>query len=81
MYKVLIGCDGVNSEVAKFLGFSKPAFVGRTAIRGFVDFKDGHGFEPKFSQFFGKGVRYGILPCDEHSVYWFFTYSPSSQGK
>ena len=31
--------------VAKFLGFSKPSFVGRSAVRGFVYFEDGHGFE------------------------------------
>uniref|UniRef100_A0A2N9G8F7 FAD-binding domain-containing protein n=2 Tax=Fagus sylvatica TaxID=28930 RepID=A0A2N9G8F7_FAGSY len=55
--KVLIGCDGVNSVVAKWLGFKKPAFAGRLAIRGSVEFKHGHGFEPKFMQFFGKGVR------------------------
>ncbi|KAI3446276.1 hypothetical protein Pfo_002941 [Paulownia fortunei] len=77
--KVLIGCDGVNSVVAKFLGFSKPSFTGRASIRGYVDCKDGHGFEPNFLQFFGNGVRYGVTPCDDHGVYWFFTYIPSLQ--
>ncbi|XP_057805928.1 monooxygenase 2-like [Salvia miltiorrhiza] len=79
--KVLIGCDGVNSVVSKFLGFSKPAYAGREAVRGFVYFKDGHAFEPKLMQFFGKGVRFGVIPCDDYSVYWFFTFSPSSQEK
>ncbi|CAA0828686.1 FAD/NAD(P)-binding oxidoreductase family protein [Striga hermonthica] len=79
--KVLIGCDGVNSKVAKFLGFSKPFFVGRSAVRGFFDFEEPHGFEPKVMQFFGKGVRYGVVPCDDHGVYWFFTFSPSPQEK
>ncbi|KAG6403647.1 hypothetical protein SASPL_135875 [Salvia splendens] len=40
--KVLIGCDGVNSVVSKFLGFSTPAYAGRTSVRGFVYFQDGH---------------------------------------
>ncbi|KAL0454063.1 UNVERIFIED_CONTAM: Monooxygenase 2 [Sesamum latifolium] len=31
--KVLIGCDGVNSVVARFLGFSKPSFAGRSGVR------------------------------------------------
>ncbi|KAK3009216.1 hypothetical protein RJ639_013259 [Escallonia herrerae] len=75
--KVLIGCDGVNSLVARWLDFKKPAFAGRSAIRGYAYFEESHGFEPKFLQFFGKGVRYGILPCDNHAVYWFFTYTPS----
>ncbi|KAM5562581.1 hypothetical protein ABKV19_017674 [Rosa sericea] len=32
--KVLVGCDGVNSLVAKWLGFKPPVFTGRSAIRG-----------------------------------------------
>ncbi|KAL6531911.1 hypothetical protein OROMI_028274 [Orobanche minor] len=79
--KVLIGCDGVNSVVAKFLGFSKPFFVGRSAVRGFIQFEEPHGFDPKVMQFFGKGVRFGAIPCNDHGVYWFFTFSPSSQEK
>ncbi|KAK4477245.1 hypothetical protein RD792_016459 [Penstemon davidsonii] len=76
--KILIGCDGVNSVVAKFLGFSKPALAGRSAVRGVVHYEDGHGFEPKLMQFFGNGVRYGIIPCDDQTLYWFFTFSPSA---
>ncbi|KAF5449004.1 hypothetical protein F2P56_029493 [Juglans regia] len=79
--KVLIGCDGVNSVVAKWLHFKKPAFAGRSAIRGIVDFKRSHGFENKFMQFFGKGFRSGFLPCDDNIVYWFFIWTPSSQEK
>ena len=67
--------------VSKFLGFSKPAYAGRTEVRGFVCFKDGHGFEPKFMQFFGEGVRFGVIPCDGCNVYWFLTFTPSSQGR
>ncbi|KAK4405366.1 Monooxygenase 2 [Sesamum angolense] len=79
--KVLIGCDGVNSVVARFLGFSKPSFAGRSAVRGLVDFENGHGFEPKLMQFFGKGIRYGVSPCDDRTVYWFFSFSPSPQER
>ncbi|KAL5791226.1 hypothetical protein ACOSQ2_006114 [Xanthoceras sorbifolium] len=79
--KVLIGCDGVNSVVAKWLGFNTPPFTGRSAIRGYTDFKGSHGFEPKFLQFFGKGIRAGFIPCDDQIMYWFFTWSPSSQDK
>lgn len=79
--KVLIGCDGVNSIVAKWLGFKNPAFVGRSAIRGYSDFKGSHGFEPNFLQFFGKGLRSGFIPCDDQTIYWFFTWTSSSQDK
>ncbi|XP_058216573.1 monooxygenase 2-like isoform X2 [Rhododendron vialii] len=79
--KVLVGCDGVNSVVSKWLGFKKPAFVGRSAIRGFADFKRSHGFEPKFLLFVGKGVRCGFVPCNEGTVYWFFTFASSTKDK
>ncbi|KAK0581799.1 hypothetical protein LWI29_018161 [Acer saccharum] len=79
--KVLIGCDGVNSVVSKWLGFKPPPFTGRSAIRGYTEFKGSHGFEPKFMQFFGKGTRSGFIPCDDQTVYWFFTWSPTSQEK
>ncbi|XP_030450762.1 monooxygenase 2-like [Syzygium oleosum] len=79
--KVLIGCDGVNSAVAKWLGFKKPAFVGRSAIRGSVYYEHGHGFEPKFFQYIAEGVRSGVVACNDKSIYWFFTFSSSSKNE
>ncbi|KAE8687031.1 zeaxanthin epoxidase [Hibiscus syriacus] len=76
--KVLIGCDGVNSVVAKWLGFKKPTFTGRSSIRGNANFKGGHGFGTTFRQFFGNGVRSGLVPCDDENVYWFFTWTPAT---
>ncbi|KAL5995711.1 hypothetical protein ACLOJK_025779 [Asimina triloba] len=43
--KILIGCDGVNSVVAKWLGLPKPAFAGRSAARGLAEFPEGHGLK------------------------------------
>ncbi|XP_050263366.1 monooxygenase 3-like isoform X8 [Quercus robur] len=77
--KVLIGCDGVNSVVAKWLGFKVPTFTERVAIRGCVNFKSSHGFEPKTFMFFGKGFRSGFLPSDDTSVYWFLTTSKDKE--
>ena len=74
-WKVLIGCDGVNSVVAKWLGFKAPTFTRRAAIRGCVNFKSNHGFEPKFFQFFGKAFRFGFLPYDDNDIYWFLLTS------
>ncbi|XP_075675208.1 monooxygenase 2-like [Castanea sativa] len=76
---VLIGCDGVNSVVAKWLGFKAPTFIGQAAIRGCVNFKSNHGFEPKSFQFFGKGFRSGFLPYDDTSIYWFLTTSKDKE--
>ncbi|GLT42944.1 hypothetical protein SLA2020_169210 [Shorea laevis] len=80
--KVLIGCDGVNSLVAKWLGFDQPVFSGRLAIRAYVDVKGhGHEFEPDVIQFFGNGFRTGFIPCDDQTVYWYLTYTSSSHDK
>lgn len=66
--------------VSKFLGFSNPSFTARSAIRGIMHFEEGHGFKPHIMQFFGKGVRFGVVPCDDYRVYWGLTFTPSSQG-
>ncbi|XP_066358349.1 monooxygenase 2-like [Miscanthus floridulus] len=79
--KVLVGCDGINSVVAKWLGLATPSYSGRSAARGFAHCPDGHGFEPKFLQFIGNGFRSGMLPCNENEIYWFFTWTPSENDK
>ncbi|CAM0870836.1 unnamed protein product [Alopecurus aequalis] len=61
--KVLIGCDGINSVVATWLGLSNPSYSGRSAMRGLAKYPHGHGFEPKFLQFFGNSFRFGFVPC------------------
>ncbi|KAL3722733.1 hypothetical protein ACJRO7_035013 [Eucalyptus globulus] len=79
--KVLLGCDGVNSAVAKWLGFKAPAFVGRFAVRGSVYYENGHGFEPKLFQFIGEGFRSGFVACDDKTMYWFATFSTSMSSQ
>ncbi|KAL8257911.1 hypothetical protein R6Q59_029952 [Mikania micrantha] len=75
--KVLIGCDGVNSVVARRLGLAAPVSVGRSAIRGLVDFPNGLGFEPMSHLNFGGGTRFGFRPIDDKTVYWFCTFTSS----
>ncbi|XP_073316022.1 monooxygenase 2-like [Primulina huaijiensis] len=75
--KVLIGCDGGNSMVAKWLGIEGPVSTGRSAIRGLANYPDGHGFEPKFHVYSTWCVHCGFVPCDEKSLYWFCNFSPS----
>ena len=81
MKKILIGFDGVNSVVAKWLGFKNASFTGRYSIRGCAEVQSNHGLEPRTMQFFGKGFRAGVIPCDEKAVYWFFTWTPKSHGE
>ncbi|KAK4259853.1 hypothetical protein QN277_006143 [Acacia crassicarpa] len=78
--KVLIGSDGVNSVVAKWLGLNKAAYSGRLAIRGYITLTSSHKLEPMIMQFFGKGCRNGVIPCDDKTIYWFFTCTPTKQA-
>ncbi|KAL9262835.1 Monooxygenase 3-like protein [Drosera capensis] len=75
--KVLIGCDGVNSVVAKWLGFKKPALDGRSEIKGSSYIDNGHGLGLNFQHFFGKGVSFGVMPGGDKCIYWFFTFTQS----
>ncbi|ERN20027.1 hypothetical protein AMTRI_Chr11g101170 [Amborella trichopoda] len=79
--KVVIGCDGVNSVVSTWLGLQKPAYVGRSEIRGFANFQDGHGFEPDFLQYINDDFQVGLIPCNNQTIYWFFTWSPTHQER
>ncbi|KAF5201864.1 Fad-dependent urate hydroxylase [Thalictrum thalictroides] len=79
--KVLIGCDGINSVVGKWIGIPKPSLTGRIEIRGMAEFPGGHSFKQTFLQFVGDGFLSGFIPCDQNTMYWFFTYIPSAQYK
>lgn len=69
--KVLIGCDGVHSVVAKWLGLSAPVHSGRTAVRGLAVFPQGHGFNQEVTQFADVGRRGGYVPLTDKEIYWF----------
>ncbi|RVW85744.1 Monooxygenase 2 [Vitis vinifera] len=67
--KVLIGCDGVNSFVARKLGLTQPVNSGRSA------FPEGHGVREHVLQFVDVGKRGGIVPLNDKEIYWFLTFN------
>lgn len=69
--KVLIGCDGVHSVVARWLGLSEPASSGRSAVRGLSVFPGGHGVKRELRQFLSEGLRAGMVPISDTDIYWF----------
>ncbi|KAJ9177746.1 hypothetical protein P3X46_012927 [Hevea brasiliensis] len=71
--KVLIGCDGVHSVVAKWLGLSAPVHSGQAAVRGLAVFPQGHGFNKEVTQFKDVGKGAGFVPLNDKELYWFFT--------
>ncbi|KAI6673386.1 hypothetical protein NL676_001292 [Syzygium grande] len=69
--KVVIGCDGVNSEVANFLDLRPPRMSPTCSVRGFTIYPDGHGYPHDFVRINHNRVVLGRIPLDEKSVYWF----------
>ncbi|CAN0839941.1 Monooxygenase 2 [Linum grandiflorum] len=81
--KILIGCDGLHSVVAQWLGLSPPVHSGRSAVRGLAFYPEGHGFGDSIRQFVDSGKRAGFVPLNDKELYWFltcqggqFTYDP-----
>ncbi|XP_058087599.1 monooxygenase 2-like isoform X5 [Magnolia sinica] len=66
--KVLIGCDGVHSVIAQWLGLSAPVHSGRAAVRGLAIFPEGHGLNHEVQQIIGDGGRGGEWARDPELI-------------
>ncbi|KAL0716681.1 hypothetical protein Bca4012_066003 [Brassica carinata] len=69
--KVLIGCDGSNSIISKFLGLNPTKALGSRAVRGFTNYPNGHGFQQEFVRIKMDNVVSGRLPITHNLVFWF----------
>lgn len=69
--KVLIGCDGVNSIVSKWLGYQPAKFLGKSTSRGLSTYPEGHDFNPKLYINLQHGTRAGYIPINGTDVFWF----------
>ncbi|KAG8080513.1 hypothetical protein GUJ93_ZPchr0007g3246 [Zizania palustris] len=80
--KVVVGCDGVNSPIARWMRFSEPRYVGHMAFRGLAryDGGGGHPFEPKVNYIYGRGLRAGFVPVSPTKVYWFICFNRPTPG-
>ncbi|KAG0458750.1 hypothetical protein HPP92_021878 [Vanilla planifolia] len=80
--KVLVGCDGLNSVVANWLVFRQPTLSGRFACRGLIEDPQNPIMKRHIMEYFlGEGIRFGFSPCNDETLYWFFTWSPSNRGE
>ncbi|KAL3721546.1 hypothetical protein ACJRO7_033960 [Eucalyptus globulus] len=72
--KVVIGCDGIHSIVARWLGLRPPVSSGRLGVRGLSVFPKGHGFDHSdaLQQFVDVGRRAAFFTLNDKEVYWFF---------
>ncbi|KAI8560564.1 hypothetical protein RHMOL_Rhmol04G0267400 [Rhododendron molle] len=78
--KIVIGCDGIRSPVAKWMGFSEPRYVGHCAFRGLGFYPGGQLFEPRVNYIYGRGLRAGFVPVSPTKVYWFICFNSSTPG-
>lgn len=78
--QIVIGCDGIRSPIAKWIGFSEPKYVGHCAYRGLGYYPNGQPFEPKLNYIYGRGVRAGYVPVSPTKVYWFICYNNPTPG-
>ncbi|KAF5181113.1 Monooxygenase, partial [Thalictrum thalictroides] len=72
--KIVIGCDGVHSVVAQWLGLATPIHSGRFAVRGVSVYPQGHGLKHEVQQFLHGSIRAGLAPLNSKEIYWFVTY-------
>nr|XP_019708350.1 monooxygenase 1-like isoform X2 [Elaeis guineensis] len=77
--KVLIGCDGSNSVIAKSLGLQAPKVCPISAVRGLTSYSNGHNFDSHFIRLRGDGAVLGRLPVNENLVHWFVIQQCPSQ--
>ncbi|MBA0632396.1 hypothetical protein Godav_001143 [Gossypium davidsonii] len=77
--KIVIGCDGVNSIISKFVGVNSPKLFSRCATRGFTYYEVAHSFGDKFRFYSSNDVTLGQLPVTDKLVYWFLTRVLTSQ--
>ncbi|XP_034603782.1 monooxygenase 1 [Setaria viridis] len=69
--KALIGCDGSNSVVAKYLGLSPAKSTSRMLLRGYTRYPHGHPFGPHFLRLRGNGFFVGRSPMTDNLVNFF----------
>ncbi|MED6158541.1 hypothetical protein PIB30_033666 [Stylosanthes scabra] len=78
--KIVIGCDGIRSPIAKWMGFPEANYVGHCAFRGLASYPEGQPYGPRVSYIYGRGVRAGYVPVSPTKVYWFICFNSSSPG-
>lgn len=78
--QVLIGCDGVHSVVAHWLGLKAPIDSGRIGVRGLAVYPEGHGLKHQVQQFVDEGLRAGVVPLNGTEIYWFIAYKSCVKG-
>ncbi|KAK2977657.1 hypothetical protein RJ640_015654 [Escallonia rubra] len=78
--KVVVGCDGVHSVVARWLGLGSTVNSGRSVVRGLAVYPEGHGLNQEVQQFVDVGKRAGFVPLSDKELYWYLTHTSKPQA-
>lgn len=71
-YSVVIGADGINSTVRKFLFGDIPIdYAGQICWRGVVNYQLPDKYQFQFNESWGVGARFGFAQINTDQVYWF----------
>lgn len=71
--QVVIGCDGVNSKIAKLIGVKAPTIFNVLTIRGITIYPSGHKFGNEFKMIKKGEVIFGVTPMTTNRIFWFLT--------
>ncbi|CAM8886191.1 unnamed protein product [Rhodiola kirilowii] len=79
--KVVIGCDGLNSTIANYVGGRTINVSSVCSVRSFTSYEEGHHFANEFLVLSipSPNVKFGRMPMTDNLVYWFMTRDCSSQ--
>ncbi|GMH24889.1 hypothetical protein Nepgr_026732 [Nepenthes gracilis] len=69
--KIVIGCDGANSAISRYLGLKPTKVYEICATRGFTNYPTGHGLNNELTRIRKGKIIVGRAPVDDNLVYWF----------
>jgi 2-polyprenyl-6-methoxyphenol hydroxylase-like FAD-dependent oxidoreductase len=74
-FDVVVGADGINSRIRSWLhGSEPPRYAGYDGWRAVTDFDD-ERVRGRFSESWGCGDRFGLVPIGLGRLYWFVSES------
>uniref|UniRef100_A0A7N0TBY2 FAD-binding domain-containing protein n=2 Tax=Kalanchoe fedtschenkoi TaxID=63787 RepID=A0A7N0TBY2_KALFE len=79
--KIVIGCDGANSSIAKYIGMRETSMLPVTIVRGYTEYEEGRPFENELMVWNSPPpqVQVGRIPMTNNVVYWFVCWRATSQ--
>jgi 2-polyprenyl-6-methoxyphenol hydroxylase-like FAD-dependent oxidoreductase len=78
---LVIGADGVDSEVREAVAPAEPIYSGQVCYRGLSDLRLPSELARTCREVWGGRARFGFSPVDERTVYWFAPITAPPNGR